>query len=701
MGRMSLGAKGVAWLACAAVTAAIALSVHAAVDPREFRVPAGPSPISAAADDVMITGALPREHGERLRRVVDPAVLRNLLADYRAGRLTEADAGARDIRDPALRTLLEWVAVRSGSPRFERIDAFLKANTDWPGQPVLRRRAEEALWRERATPSVVLDFFSRGEPQGLPGRLALATALQAQNRAAEARAVAVAIWRQDNLASELEERVLKLGEGAITPSDHRVRMEAMLFDERWEVALRAAERLGPDFATLARARIAVVRRAGNAAKALEAVPAGLRADSSYAFSKAHHLRRQDKFVEAAKAMDGVSRDPAVLADGDAWWNERRLIARKLIDLDEPSLAYKVAAGHGATGAAARIEAEFHAGWIALRLLKDPATAGRHFAVAAGIAETPISLARANYWRGRAAEAMGAREEARLHYARAAGHPVAFYGQLARAKLGRNDLALRSPRPLDGPVEAAFQNRASVQGLYLLWELGETELMRTLFRDHAQSLAGLGEMAALGDVARRLRDPQATLAVGKIGLQRGFPLDVHAFPTFGVPRLDPDRQKAERALVHAIARQESAFAPEATSHAGARGLMQLMPATARETARRYAMPYEPEKLTGDPAYNVALGSAHVADLMRHWRGSLPLVIAAYNGGSGNVRKWIEAYGDPRSETVDPIDWIERIPFSETRDYVQRVLENLQVYRQRFGDQTALLTEADLRRATPSP
>ncbi|MDQ4136982.1 MAG: lytic transglycosylase domain-containing protein, partial [Pseudomonadota bacterium] len=218
---------------------------------------------------------------------------------------------------------------------------------------------------------------------------------------------------------------------------------------------------------------------------------------------------------------------------------------------------------------------------------------------------------------------------------------------------------------------------------------------------AQRLADPTQLNALGDLAVEQRDSRALLAVGKTAVQRGFPLDLHAFPTIGIPAYEPVGDPVEKAMVYAIARQESAFDPRAQSHAGARGLMQLMPATAKRTAKRFGVDFNLDRLLSDASYNAKIGAAHLGELMQDWKGSLILTFASYNAGGGNVKKWIDAYGDPRSPHVDPIDWVERIPFSETRNYVQRVMENLQVYRSRLGERSAVLIESDLRgkRAVP--
>jgi soluble lytic murein transglycosylase len=467
-------------------------------------------------------------------------------------------------------------------------------------------------------------------------------------------------------------------------------MERLLFKERWGEALRVAAMAGPDYVKLATARVAVGREAGNAQKLLDAVPPNLREDTSFVYARASLLRRKNKPIDAAQAVTRITRDPAILVDGDEWWVERRILARKLLDINEPRLAYAVARGHGAETPAMKVEAEFHAGWIALRFLNDPITARTHFDAAAEAAMTPISIARAAYWQGRAAEAAG--QNAEPLYRKAAEQATTYYGQLARARLGEKDLPIRKPPEANPSPDRQTYARA----ISYLYEIGERDIALSLFGEIGQR-ASASDLTVYGDLALQKDDAKALLVLGKAALQRGLPLEVHAFPTNGVPKTTaPSADQVERAMVLAIARQESAFDPRARSGAGAQGLMQLMPATAKTTALRAGMAYDASRLTGDAVYNANIGATHLGDLVGEWRGSYILTFAAYNAGSGNVKKWIQAYGDPRTKEVDPVDWVERIPFTETRNYVQRIMENLQVYRGLLEERSTLLIESDLKR-----
>ncbi|MDP4022459.1 lytic transglycosylase domain-containing protein [Methylobacterium sp. NEAU 140] len=629
----------------------------------------------------------------------DPTLLRGAIDLYRRGRVADGDRMRDGFTDPAARALLEWTAIRAGAGiGFERTVAFARANPDWPAGPLLRRRAEEALLSERKAPAIVRAYFAAARPASAPGKFALALALRADGLEADAADLVRDLWRGETFGRTLEGKVLDAFPGTLTRIDHRYRMERALLKEDWETAGRAAGYAGGAYASLVRARRAVEDKSSGAAAALAAVPPSLRNDTSYLFSRAQHFRRADKPEEAAAVLAAAPTNPDVLVDGDEWWIERRIVARRLLDLGDARGAYAVASGHAARSPEKRIEAEFHAGWIALRFAGDPAAAAAHFARVAAVAESPVSLARAAYWQGRAADALSKPDEARAFYERAAQQPIAYYGQMARARIGQTSLPLRRPAELEGADRQAFEGRLYIRALRLLEEAGLRDLALPLYIDTAQKLSDARELQALGDLATDMKDARALVAIGKLAVQRGLPLDAHAYPTIGIPHYDTFTAvpQVERAMVYAIARQESQFDPRAQSGVGARGLMQMMPATAQRTAKRVQTAFDVDRLTSDPAFCAKLGQAHLGELMEDWRGSYVLAFASYNAGGGNVKKWIDAYGDPRKGDVDVVDWVERIPFTETRNYVQRVMENLQVYRTRLDGRSALLIEGDLRR-----
>jgi soluble lytic murein transglycosylase len=627
------------------------------------------------------------------------AALKDAITAARRGKAAQASDLQQTISDPVARKLVEWAILRSDeteSVGLSRYMAFIHANPAWPAIGLLRRRAEGTLWSDRPDPSVVRAFFGKDRPISTKGKFALARALLLQGDRAGAQSLVRDAWRNDNFSGELEGLALDVFNDLITPADHKARMDMRLYAEDIEGGLRSANRAGGNALAIAKARVAVIQKAANAKALLDAVPAEAHRDVGYLFSYAQFLRRADNAEGAAEVILSLPSEHGQAVDTDQWWVERRLIARKLLDLDQPRRAYRVAREAAVPSKDNyRAEQQFTAGWIALRFLNDPATALAHFAKVAQGNHNPITLSRAGYWQGRAAEALGRRDEARAHYEAAARYPTAYYGQIARARLGHKDIVLRSPpEPASEKREARLE---VVRAIELLYAIDERDLV-------AGSLADLGErstddaagLAAIAEAAARHHDARAMVLLGKGALGRGLPLDHYAFPTIGIPEYRAIGPAVEPAVVYAIARQESTFNPRTVSSARAMGLMQVTPEAGRYVAKKFGASFDEKRLLSDQIYNVQLGAAELGDLYADYRGSHILTFAGYNAGRGRVKEWIARYGDPRDPKVDPIDWVERIPFSETRNYVQRVLENLQVYRVRFGGGSRLLIEADLRR-----
>jgi soluble lytic murein transglycosylase len=609
-----------------------------------------------------------------------------------------ADVKSR-ISDPAALKLIEWCYLRSpySEASFDRYAAFARANPSWPSVGMLQRRAEGTLWEDKRDPAMVRAFFASDGPKSGKGRLALARALLAQGDQAGAQRYAREAWRRDTLTPETEQQALDLFGNLLTTADHRARMHRMLFAREHGSAMREARRLGEADIAIAKARIALDEKAENAGALLDAVPAEARHDPNYIFARIQWLRRKDKIAEAGQLMLSVTNNPDVLADVDEWWVERRLLARKLLDIGDPQTAYKVARDAATPEKEnSRVEHQFTAGWIALRFLNEPKVALSHFARIPEGAVHPTSLARAYYWEGRALEAMGRQQEARAKYQAAAQFSAAYYGQIARGRLGMSEITLRAPPALTPDERAALRNVDLVRAVEILYALNERDLVIVMAADLGDRPIDTGELTVIGDLAAHNHDARSMLYLGKSALARGFPLEHYAFPDVGIPNVTPIGSALDRAIVYAITKQESAFNPKDVSSAHALGLMQVTPEAGRDTARRFGVKFDQKRLLNDPAYNVQMGSAEIVALLQDYRGSYILTFAGYNAGRGRIQEWVKRYGDPRDPRVDPIDWVELIPFSETRYYVQRVMENMAVYRVRLGGSNRLMIEADLRR-----
>src|SRR5260370_15120089 len=344
------------------------------------------------------------------------------------------------------------------------------------------------------------------------------------------------------------------------------------------------------------------------------------------------------------------------------------------------------------------------GWIALRYLDDPATAATYFAQIDGGQSNPIVLARANYWRGRAAEALGEKAAMGESYQAAAGYPTAYYGQLARAKLGRDQIELRAPSPVLAAAGAPATDER-VRAADTLYGMAQSGVVLDSGSDLGQQSFDVTVLEALGELTGRRNDAPAMLQVGKSALSRGLALDHYAFPTIGIPRHSQVAPEIERSIIYSVARTESAFDQRDKSSANAVGLMQVTPEAGRDTAKRFGVSYDWDRMVSDPVYNTQMGAAELSALLSEYKGCHIMTFAGYNAGRGRVRDWIKAFGDPRDPKVDPVDWVERIPLSETRNYVQRVMENLLVYRVRFDSDAAVAAKSDepvvTHEANPAP
>jgi soluble lytic murein transglycosylase len=613
---------------------------------------------------------------------------------YNKGDVAGLAALAKTANDPAERTALEWASLRAATrPSFAALDAFLEVHPAWPSRGWIRDRQETELAVHPEAPAKVAEFFAGGPPQTGAGKIAAARAAKAIGRDDEAARSIRDLWRDGNFDVLTESVILRDFGASLAKADHKHRADRLLYAGYPGAATRAAALAGPDVLALAEARIEAARGPMSAAL-LRAVPPALRNDPGLLFARVQYARRAGRAYEAATLLSFAPPDRAALISPDRWWSERKMVASALLDLDEPRLAFEVCDQTVRPETSeTEVDAAFHAGWIALRFLNDPSLAATRFALAAEAADTPLSIARAAYWEGRAAEAMGGSEAAKGFYERAASEPIAYYGQLAAERLGQTHLALRAPKA----AAEGDQRDEAVGAVAALFSDGLDDLAASLAFDAARQWRDESQIAAMAEVVKRLSEAGTQVQFGKLAVVRGYPLDAMAFPDVGMPAFVPLAHSADLPTVYAVARQESEFIWRSSSWAGAKGLMQMLPSTAALTARQAGVEFDYARLIADPAFNTRLGASLLGQLIADEGGSRELAFAAYNAGPGRVTQWIAKHGDPRNGSADLVDWIERIPFDETRDYVQRVSENLGVYRQLFADEPPAPAPVSLRMA----
>ncbi|OYW61835.1 MAG: lytic transglycosylase [Rhodobacterales bacterium 12-65-15] len=583
--------------------------------------------------------------------------------DY-AGALAVAPAGVGV-------DIVEWQRLRAGQGSFAEYEGFLARHPDWPGLPLMYEKAEGAL-AETADPTTVIGWFSANPAVTGTGAVAHVTALLAAGRIAEAETEAMRAWASLAFTPEEEAALLALQPEAVEMATE-ARLDILLWTGRTKEAERLLPRLPEDLRALARARIALQTEASGVNALIDLVPEARADDAGLAYDRFIWRMRRDLYDDALALILDRSSSAERLGQPEAWAERRAILTRWLLRQGRPAEAYKVAAANHLEAGADYADLEFLAGFIALRRLDDPATAEAHFQRLLAAVRTPISLARGHYWIGRAVEASG--RDATASYQAAAQHQTAFYGLLAAERLGRPlDEAILS-ETLPDWTGAAFATTSVFEAAVLLRDAGDPALARRFLLSLAegQDATGLAQMA---DMALDWNDPNLAVLIGKAAAERGLILHDAYYP---VPDIVPDGLSVSRALALAIARRESEFDPTARSSADARGLMQVLPGTAKLMAKKLGIDFDAARLTTDPAYNVELGAAYLAEMADEFGPSIALIASGYNAGPGRPRNWIEEFGDPRLPDVDIVDWVEMIPFSETRTYVMRVAEGVVLYR----------------------
>ncbi|MCG7509023.1 lytic transglycosylase domain-containing protein [Mesorhizobium retamae] len=576
--------------------------------------------------------------------------------------------------------ILAWAIALYGGDRVPsgEIAAAAELLPGWPGMKTLRRNSERALARENPAADVVIKAFDGSQPQTAEGVIALARAYVAKGNVQAAQSVLSPFWRTEKLEARDETAIINEFGPIISAADHRYRMERMFYADRIGSAQRVATLAGAK--ELADAWAASSQGDKNTPKLLAAVPADQRG-AGYLFAEAEYLRKRKKFADAAALLLKAPTDRAALVDPDAWWIERRVLSRELVDKGDMKTAYRIVAAHMAESPTNAADAEFHAGWYALRGLKDPTRAAEHFSRIANLAQGSLSLSRAYYWLGRAAEA-GGPGDAKEYFTKASAFGTTFYGQLAGERIGNRVLNIASPQPNEIDRQS-FQKREAVSAINRLRDAGYERYANTLYIDLAGQLTSAGEVALLAQMAEKQGNHFLALRIGKIAASNGVNVGALSHPIGVIPET-ANISGSGKALAYAIARQESEFNVSAVSRVGALGLLQLMPGTAEQLAKKAGMTFSQAKLTTDPGYNATLGAAFLGQQLDRYNGSYVLTFAGYNAGPRRADQWIKRYGDPRGKDIDTVvDWIERIPYAETRSYIQRVMENYEVYKMRIS------------------
>ncbi len=596
-------------------------------------------------------------------------------------------------QDPIALEIIEWMRLRDGQGTFDEYERFLADNADWPGLPLLQKRSEDSL-PEGLKPARIVAYFRQQPPQTGTGALRLARALQALGQGDAAKAEVVRAWTGFSLSEDEQAALWREFSRTLKPYNAE-RLDLLLWKRRVTEAARMLDIVPDDQRKLAEVRIALQQDKNGVDAMIAALPKSVKGAAGLAYDRFRWRIGKEYWDSAAEMLVQRSTSAAALGRPEFWASKRRTYARRAMRAGDNRTAYLLASQHFLTpDESGYSDLEWLSGFLALRKLNDPARALRHFQKFRASIKSPISVGRAGYWLGRTYEALGDQAKARESYGLGAQYQTSFYGQLAAERGGfAPDPAIAGTGLPPDWTREAFLYSDPVRAGLLLHFAGDELLARRFFA-HAALDMTTAEQAALGQLALDLERPNTALKIAKIAAREGQVIQQAYYPLIDLARL---KTPVPPEFAMAIARQESELYPRAESPVGALGLMQVMPATAKRVAKDLGIDYSRDKLAQDWEYNATIGTAYLAQMLERYNGSTVLAAAAYNAGPNRADRWIEDYGDPRKPGVDVIDWIETIPFRETRNYVMRVNESLFIYRARISGKVGPLTlSRDLKR-----
>lgn len=591
-------------------------------------------------------------------------------------------------RDPLAAKLFLWLMLVEkndtgwSNQLFGKLSDFIRKNPEWPDVARLRLRAEKVM-PASLSPSDVVEWYQDYPPQTPSGMSRFMNALITLEKTGQARAVMANWWEDASMSREDQVVIHKRFGQHLTTAAHKRRLDALLFNRQYSAAREIADLLGNGYPELAEARIALAENKNGVDKMVKQVPPHLLGDAGLMYERLKWRRTRGNINGALEILQNAPTDPDLIKNPAQWWTERQIIVRGLLSEGHHEDAYDLLENHVQQSGLAYAEAQWLTGWIALRFVNKPTAAFERFTAMYQGVNTPISKSRAAYWSGRAAKALRQEDQAQIWYRRAAEYQTAFYGQLAAAELSlENELPKTKLPYISKEVRNKYQEDELIQAAALFKEINDHDRANNFIDAFLENDSTPKAYRFAAEKMAEQGDYKQAVKIAKRASHKDLFLTKQSFPT--ITKHLQGIHETEWALIHAIIRQESMFDFNAKSSAGALGLMQLMPATAREVSGKLSLGYKKSWLTERPKYNIALGSAYITELIKRYDGSYPLAIAAYNAGPTRVNQWLRFYGDPRKDELSLIDWMEMIPISETRNYVQRVLENVYVYRLRLNN-----------------
>lgn len=611
----------------------------------------------------------------------DKDKLSNALERIDQGKPAETRYIAAGLDNPLAAKLLQWYRLLRYGDRqdFSEISAFLEENPNWPGQITLRRSAEKVM-PEGMPPQARVNWFQKYSPLSGQAALNYARAIAFTASAERLEEVVRRLWRETNFSHSHEEAFYQEFASHLTRSDHVARVERQTRDGQEQPALRTAAHLGSGYQQLVTAQIRLVRQQAGVDDAIRAVPKNLQNHDGLLYERARWRMRKNRIYEALPLLQDHDASQGT-ASNERWWPLKHWAARDLLEDGHAREAYELASSHGLHSGVGFAEGEFLAGWIALRFLNRPSDAYRHFERLHEGVTTEISRSRGAYWAGRAADALGNQQLAHKWFSTAAQLNNNYYGQLAVAETSLSRGNQEGTPAVSSERRKSFQRGELQRAIEILDSVERDDLADYFFSSLLRNAETASDYRLVADMGMKRGRVDQAVRTARRAAYNGVMMPDYLYP---VPAWIDENDPLAPILL-ALMRQESNFDISAVSHAGARGVMQVMPGTAQQVADKMNIAYQASRLTTDPRYNIRLGRNYLEEMLERYRGYLPLVLAAYNAGPHRANDWIERFGDPRHPNIDAVDWVEQISFKETRNYVQRVSEAVVVYRRKLQEQ----------------
>ena len=612
----------------------------------------------------------------------DFGLAKKAISEMQKSKWSSALKIAKKAKDISIFNFIQWrhLLTSGNQASFYDYQVFLNKNSDYPRIDRIRYLAEHKLSTESVSPKKIINWFGEKDPLSGYGRMILGESHILVGNKNKGTNLIKEGWITADLSKNELKYFRKKYKKYLNADDYIKRADYLAWNgDRWDLR-RLIRYLPKDYELLYNARHLLMSKGYGVDQAIANVPQKFKNDAGLNYDRLKWRRKKGRVDSSTEILLKIRNDKEYLVRPDKWWKEREIISRALLYKKKYEISYKISSNHGMTEGSEYAAAEWMSGWIALSFLNDPLTAKDHFKNFYENVSYPISLSRGAYWLGRAYEKIGEREQSNNWYKEASKYLTTYYGQLAFLKLNPNGkFELEKDMEIDPKYRIQFFNKELVKISYLLDELKKDKYTKHILRHLANDNIAKGSEVLAAELATSINRYDFAIQVSKIASYQKRFHNKYNYPIISTPKYINKRKIPESALILSIIRQESEFDLEANSHAGAKGLMQLMPYTAKLVSKQAKLPYSKSRLTTDPEYNINLGSHYIAGLILQYDGAYPFAVAAYNAGPNRVKYWKKINKDPQKKQVDYVDWVELIKFRETRNYVQRVMENYNVYR----------------------